>query len=144
MIKRIALGLLLMVPTAALAQDQEEKAEQSDAHPLTQDMSVLKYAPNVPVIKGFGETLDFSRVRTEPDGRYVEAWLKGSKSSNDALRIYKSSLPGYGWTIVSELDASGKGPVLVFTQKEQRLRITVYADTSGGSILRFQISPLGE
>lgn len=144
MIKRIALGLLLLMAAVAQSQAAEEKPEDQSDHPLTKDMSVLKYAPNVPIIKGFGETIDFSKVRTEPDGRYVEAWLKGSKSSNDAMRLYKSSLPGYGWTIVSELDIRGKGPVLIFTQKEQRLRITVYTDTSEGSILRFQISPLSK
>lgn len=127
-------------------QSPDKGQSKSETHDLTQDLTgdvtFLKFAPNVPVIQGFGESLDFSKLRTEPDGRYMEAWLTGFKPSNDALRLYKASLPKYGWTIESEIDIRGRGPVLVFSQKQQRLRITVYADTSDASLLRFEISPL--
>lgn len=127
------------------ATDSPDKAQsKSETQDLTKGVTFLKYAPNVPVIPGFGESLDFSKVRTQPDGRYIEAWLTGFKPSNDALRLYKTSLPKYGWTIESEIDIRGKGPVLIFSQKDQRLRITVYADTSDASLLRFQISPMGK
>lgn len=153
-LRHVALCLTLFLPSAAQArsegegqgEDQSEVRNEDEgkieATDLTKGVTFLKYAPNVPVIPGFGETLDFSRLRTEPDGRYMDAWLTGRKSSSDALRLYKTSLPQYGWTIESEIDIRGRGPVLIFSQKQQRLRITVYADTSDMSLLRFEISPL--
>lgn len=144
----IVLCCVLLLPCAVQAQtateNQGEAQGKNETLDLTKDVTFLKFAPNVPVINGFGESLDFSKLRTEPDGRYIEAWLTGFKPSKDALRLYKTSLPQYGWTIESEIDIRGKGPVLVFSQKQQRLRITVYADTSDASLLRFQISPMGK
>lgn len=146
--KFIVLCFVLLLPGAVQAETEtgssDEGQGKSEMLDLRKDVTFLKFAPNVPVIKGFGESLDFSKVRTEPDGRYMEAWLTGFKPSKDALRLYKTSLPKYGWTIESEIEIRGKGPVLVFSQKEQRLRITVYADTSDASLLRFQISPIGK
>lgn len=148
----VILCLVLLLPGAAQAETSSDNQTVTESPcedqgkgvvlDLTKDVTFLKFAPNVPVIKGFGESLDFSKVRTEPDGRYMEAWLTGFKPSKDALRLYKTSLPQYGWTIESEIDIRGRGPVLVFSQKQQRLRITVYADTSEASLLRFEISPM--
>lgn len=148
MLRFFILCSFLLLPGVVRAQDEPQSETESPDKEETLDLkkgvTFLKFAPNVPVIPGFGETLDFSKLRTEPDGRYIEAWLKGSKPSDDALRLYKTSLPKYGWTIESEIDIRGKGPVLVFSQKQQRLRITVYADTSDASLLRFEISPIGK
>lgn len=104
--------------------------------------SFLKYAPDVPVIEGFGETDELGSILDKPDGRYVEAWLTGRKPADDALKLYRKSLPQYGWTIESEIRLRDDvGPTLTFSRKTESLYITVTAQASRVTVLRIRIVP---
>lgn len=102
----------------------------------------LKYAPDVPVIEGFGETDELGSILDKPDGRYVEAWLTGRKPADDALKLYRKSLPQYGWIIESEIRLRDDvGPTLTFSRKTESLYITVTAQASLVTVLRIRIVP---
>lgn len=102
----------------------------------------LRNAPDVPVIEGFVETNELGSFREKPDGRYVEAWLRGRKPADDALMLYRKTLPRYGWTIESEIRLKGNvGPALSFARKTERLDITVTAAASMNTVLRIRIIP---
>lgn len=102
----------------------------------------LRDAPDVPVIDGFVETGEQGSIFQKPDGRYVEAWLRGRKPADDALRLYRRTLPRYGWTIESEIRFRGNvGPALSFARKTERLDITVTAAASMNTVLRIRIVP---
>lgn len=104
--------------------------------------TVLKYAPHVPVIEGFGETDELSSFLEKPDGRYVEAWLTGHKPADDALRLYRRRLPEYGWTIESEVRLKDSaGPTLRFSRKTENLYVTVTAEANLVTVLRIRIVP---
>ncbi len=102
----------------------------------------LKYAPDVPIIEGFGETDELGSILDKPDGRYVEAWLTGRKPADDALRLYRKRLPQYGWIIESEIRLRDDvGPTLTFSRKTESLYITVTARASMVTVLRIRIVP---
>lgn len=105
----------------------------------------LKDAPDVPIIEGFVETDELGSIFERRDGRYVEAWLRGRKPADDALRLYRKTLPRYGWTIESEIRfRDNPGPTLSFARKTEQLDITVTAAASMSTMLRIRIVPRGD
>ncbi len=88
---------------------------------------------DLPLIEGLVENENAAVTFEAAGGRIVEAEARGNVKPFDVVQFYDNVLPQLGWVAVDDS---------VFERESERLKLVVSEDVSGGSIIRFSISPI--
>lgn len=98
------------------------------------DSLFLSSLPDVPLMPGFEEMEADLTLFDKPDGRIVEAYALGPRTSAvDVTDYYRTILPRFGWVST----ASG-----IFIRQAERVVIET-AQAKGRTLIRYTLSPSG-